>query len=293
MKRVRLPKYVQAFIDRHGKPRHYFNRPGFRRPIPGLAFSTEFMDAYKLYLDAWHVSQNAQTSAIGRDRIRPGSLAALMASYYRSSEFQTLRPITQKTYQNALERIRKEHGDRLARDLKREHIKALMAKKADKPDQANRLLKMLRLLMRHALDVKLRTDDPCHGIRKLKTGSTGFRTWSEDEIQTFYAAHPPGSRARLALDLLLYTGQRRQDVVKLGRQHLRGNFLVIRQSKTGTSVSIPVDGRLREVLNALPSDRLTFIVGATGRPMTPESFTNWFRAAASDFPAPLKCRLTH
>lgn len=97
--------------------------------------------------------------------------------------------------------------------------------------------------MRHALDINLRLDDPCRGIKTFKTGSTGFRTWTEDEIDQFYAKHPEGSRARLALDLLLYTGQRRQDIVLMGRQHIRGDFLVVRQSKTGSVVSIPIHGR--------------------------------------------------
>jgi hypothetical protein len=53
----------------------------------------------------------------------------------------------------------------------------------------------------------------------------GYRTWSESDIEEFEAAHPVGSRARLALALLLYTAQRRADVVLMGRQHLRKGVL--------------------------------------------------------------------
>jgi hypothetical protein len=42
------PKYVQGFIDRHGTPRFYFRRLGFKRvPLPGLPWSPEFMGAYE------------------------------------------------------------------------------------------------------------------------------------------------------------------------------------------------------------------------------------------------------
>ena len=90
---------------------------------------------------------------------------------------------------------------------------------------ANNWLKNIKNLMRHALEIGMRTDDPCLGIRKLRTGSSGYRTWTEEEIETFYAKHQTGSRARLALYLLLYTRQRRADVVRMGRQHLRDGVL--------------------------------------------------------------------
>ena len=43
----RPPNFVQGFIDRHGKPRFYFRRPGFKSvPLPGLPWSPEFMAVY-------------------------------------------------------------------------------------------------------------------------------------------------------------------------------------------------------------------------------------------------------
>ena len=27
--RLKLPRYIHAFVDRHGRPRYYFRRPGF------------------------------------------------------------------------------------------------------------------------------------------------------------------------------------------------------------------------------------------------------------------------
>ena len=62
-------------------------------------------------------------------------------------------------------------------------------------------------------------------IVKVKT--TGCRTWSESEIAHFEAAHAIGTKARLAFALLLFTGQRPGDVVKLGRQYIEGDLLII------------------------------------------------------------------
>lgn len=161
----KLPDYVQGFLDRHGKARHYFRRPGVRAKLPGLPYSTEFMDAYAVTRKAWERRRSAPTTMIGAERVKPGTFAALIASYYRSSEFLTLKPIAQNTYRNRIEKIREEHGDRLVADLQREHVKALMAKKVATPDGANRLLKTLRVLMRHALAAREYCNGDCLCIR--------------------------------------------------------------------------------------------------------------------------------
>jgi hypothetical protein len=42
---------VQGFIDRHGKARFYFRRPGFKViPLPGLPWSPQFMAVYEAAL---------------------------------------------------------------------------------------------------------------------------------------------------------------------------------------------------------------------------------------------------
>jgi integrase len=90
----------------------------------------------------------------------------------------------------------------------------------------------------------------------------GHHTWSEDEIAAFEAHHPIGSKARLALALGLYTAQRRGDVVRMGRQHIRNGELMVRQSKTGTPLLIPVLPELAAIIDATPTGHLTLLVTA-------------------------------
>ena len=67
----RPPKFVHGFIDRHGKPRWYFRRPGFKQvPLPGLPWSPEFMAAYEEALAG-------QPAQIGNGAVKPGTLRAL------------------------------------------------------------------------------------------------------------------------------------------------------------------------------------------------------------------------
>ncbi|MEM6539454.1 MAG: tyrosine-type recombinase/integrase [Pseudomonadota bacterium] len=136
--------------------------------------------------------------------------------------------------------------------------------------------------MRHAIETGLRTDDPTVGIRKLRTGSTGYRTWTETEIEALYDRHPVGSRASLAFDLLIYTGQRRADVVRIGRQQVRDGALTTRQSKTGTEVEISVHPELRVSLEALPKKKITFLLTEYGKPFAVAGLANWFRDRVSE-----------
>lgn len=163
-----------------------------------------------------------------------------------------------------------------------------MGVKAETPDAANNVLRTARLLMKQALEMRLRRDDPTIGIKKMKTRSTGFTTWEEEHIEQFLEKHKPGTRAHLAFSMLIHTGQRRADIVTLGRQHVRNGMIVLRQQKTGADVAIPIHADLQGALDSAPKGNLTFITAATGKPLTPESFTNWFRDCVNEAGLPPK-----
>jgi len=131
-------------------------------------------------------------------------------------------------------------------------------------------------MMKHAVEVGVRADDPTRDVRAIRVKSDGFHSWSDAEIAQFEKCHPFGSRARLAFALLLYTGQRRSDVVRMGCQHVRDGVLTVRQQKTGTKLSIPVHPALQAILNTV-SDNLTFLTTQFGKPLTSNGFGNWFR----------------
>jgi len=117
----RPPKFVQAFVDRNGRARFYFRRPGFKRvSLPGLPWSPEFMAAYEQAFAG-------QPMAIGADRTVPGTLRALAVSYFASPAFRTARLSTQATYRGVIERLCVEHGNKRAALLQREHVVKLIA----------------------------------------------------------------------------------------------------------------------------------------------------------------------
>ncbi|MBB4120205.1 tyrosine-type recombinase/integrase [Martelella radicis] len=272
MKQLRKPpKYCQGFVDRHGKTRWYFRKPGLKRtPLPGLPWTPEFMKAYE-------AAATGEPAEIAQGKTTPGTVSALVVSFYRSSDFTALSDSTKATYRGIIERFRVEHGDKRVAHLQRKHVQRIVSERAATPAAANNMLRMIHVLMRHAVDIGWRNDDPTSGVRKVRRNSVGFLTWEEEHIATFIKKHPHGTRAHLALSLLLFTGQRRSDVVRMGRQHIKDGWLSITQQKTGQLVTIPVHDQLAEIIDALPRDNLTFITTGQGKPFTPAGFTNWFR----------------
>jgi len=269
------PKFVQQFIDHDGRPRFYLRKPGVKSvKLPGLPWSPEFMAAYEAGLG------NASVPEIGAAKTKPGSVNAAIVSYFNKSvDFKSMKSSTQKMRRAILERFRNEYGDRNIATLDERALKAILAKRS--PLAALNWLKTLRSLLRHAIDVNLRKDDPSANIKLRTPKSDGHHSWSEEEIVAFQNRHPIGSRARLALALLLYTGQRRGDVVRMGRQHVTvvdGEYILsITQEKTGNHVAIPVLDPIWEALNAMPkSSQLAFLVTDKGKQFTSAGFQAHF-----------------
>ncbi len=274
MNRKRLPKYVSEFVDRHGKARVRFRRKGYQdfyfNTVP---WSPEFMMQYQSCL----AGEAAPPITVGVNKTTAGSFNALIVAYYNSAAFHDLKPATQATYRGIIERFREKYGAWPVAKIERKHIIAIMGKMKDTPAAANNLLDRLKALMTLAMDIGMRKDDPTLRVRTYRNKSDGFHTWTEDEIARFESRHPVGSMARLALALMLYTGQRRSDAVAMGRQHINGNRISVCQQKTNARLEIPLHPSLREAIDATPVKNMTFLVTSFGNPFTAAGFGNWFR----------------
>jgi integrase len=273
-------KYLHSWIDdrhRKAKARYFFRRRGFRQvPLPGLPGSLEFERAYTAALANAQPMPKAEFE-IGAKRIRAGSIDALALAYFASPKFLTLQPSTRSTYRGILETFTEEFGGHPVARLERKHIEAMLAKRVTKSAAANHWLRLMKQLMKLAVRMGMRKDDPSVDIEPLRRKAIGFHTWTEDEIAQFEVRHPIGTKPRLALALMLYTAQRRSDVVTMGRQHMRAGVVHVQQQKTGTRVPIPVHPALQAVLDATPSKHLTFLTTAYGKPFTANGFGGWFR----------------
>ena len=258
---VRL-RYAHKFRDRHGTVRWYLRHPGYPLVrLPGAPGSPEFMAAYQAAL-----AKAAAPVAEARDG-PPGSFAALVVSVYRSPEWSALAWQSQETYRRLLERLRAQHGAKPVRLMEPRHVRQNVTEIGrGVPAQANSVLSLIRMLMRHAIDIGLRDHDPTRDMRRLRYRKRPVVAWTEEQIARFAERWPVGTRARLAFDLLLYPGQRRSDVIRLGPQHLAGGKLRITQQKTGAELLIPIHPALCALLEAAaPAGHLAFLITECGK----------------------------
>jgi integrase len=227
-------------------------------------------------MTAYQTALVGPRTAIGAGRSKAGSVAAVVAEYYDSQQhFASKSAGTQRMRRSILGRFCAAHGDKPLAMLPAEWIEALLDSKP--PHAARSWLMTLRSLCEFAVKRRWLRTNPAATVRLAPVRSDGFHTWTDDEIAQYEAHYPVGSKPRLALALLLYSGQRRSDVVRMGRQHIRDGVLTVKQQKTGKPLAIPVHPHLQAVLAATPSEHLTFLVTATGKPFSGNHFGETLR----------------
>jgi integrase len=284
MTRIKL-EYVHEYRSR-GRTYYYFRRRGYKQvALNGLPGSAEFMAAYQEALSA------SQPKEIGANRTKPGTVNAAIVGYYTCLAFRELAPGTQVMRRRILEKFRAEHGDKQIATLPQQFIHRMTNQM--KPGQARNWLKALRHLLDFAVSEKFRTDNPARGFKLAKMKSKNRRAWTGAEILQYEAAHPVGSRARLAFALGLYTVQRVSDVIRMGRGHVRagddGPELLVQQQKTGVRLTLPILPALQTILDATPSGHMTFLVTKSGRRFDRVSFSTRFRAWCDEAGLPQDC----
>ena len=281
MAKIRL-QFIQAFVDKKtGAPFHYFRRPGFARiRLPGMPGSTEFMEAYQQAL-------GSSPEPIGSGRSKPGSVASVIASHYGTPEFKALAPSSQAVRRAVLERFGREHGDKMIAAMPTKFLRALLDPM--EPTTAKNWLAAIRALIATAIKSDLIENDPTLGLKLRRMTGDGFHTWTEEQIAQFEAAHPIGSRERLACALGLHTGQRLGDVVKMGRQHIRNGLLHVTQRKTGKALAIPIHPELAAILATVPATQMIFVQTLRGKPFDPHAFSAWFGKACDEAGLPSVC----
>lgn len=267
-------RYLIADIDVNGNVRRYVRKPGCKKVRLREKFnSPEFVQEY---LAAMAGAIKAQPRPLS-GKADENSLQWLVNRYYGSTTFRELGDETQKVRRRILDKICDRNGSMDYRDITGGHVRLAMDALRAAPEAANGYLKTLRGLFRFACERELVPSDPSAGIKKVRHKTDGHHTWAIEEVKQYEARHPVGTKARLALALLLYTGQRRGDVVRMGRQHVEHGLLRVVQGKTREALQLPVLPILVDILAASPVGDLTYLVTQWGKPFTAAGFGGKFR----------------
>ena len=122
----------------------------------------------------------------------------------------------------------------------------------------------MRGLFRWAVKAKLVKADPTISVDgPIMPKTEGFPAWTEEDVSAYERRWPIGTRQRVWLDVLLFTGLRRGDAARLGRQHVRHGTATLTTEKKGTVVSLPILPILQKTLEMGPCADLAFIANAS------------------------------
>jgi integrase len=289
MTRIKL-RYLDRHVDVTGKIRHYFRRSrrAKRIALPGQPGDPEFMAAYNA------AALDSETPRTIKARGEPGTFDRLTQGYFSSTEFLSLAPSTQAAYRRVIDRwVHDEKiGHRRVDQMRREHVSKMIAKRASTPAAANDLLKKISILVQFAIDNGWRTDDPTLRIKKFANGD-GHHTWTEEEIAIFERHWPAGSRERMAFALLVHTGQRLSDVVRMSWRDISDDgCITVRQQKTKEQLDVPILPGLKILLDAWPKDQMLLLVDRRGKPFTAAAFGKWMADNIAEAKLPDRC-VTH
>lgn len=267
------PPHLQRQVTRHGTPVWYVRiGKGPRIRIRAEFGTAEFDSEYQAALSAKPRPKKGAPAT--------GTLAWLIARYRDSSDWAGLSLATRRQRENIFKQIIASAGDTPHSRITEGTISAGRDRRAQTPFQARHFLDTMRGLFAWAKEAGFVKVDPAASVKypTLKSGG-GFPIWTENDVAAYEARWPLGTRQRVWIAVLLYTGLRRGDAVRIGKQHVRDGVATIKTQKTNTEVHIPLLPPLREALNAGPTADLAFICGANGKPMTKESFGNAFADA--------------
>lgn len=280
-------KFLVEDVDRHGRVRIYFRRKGARKIVlksaPG---SPEFFAEYRQAMAGTHPG----TKTKPKSSAPQGSLRALIEAYYESSDFTTLADSTQIARRRVLDAICLEP---LSKDdptpishlpactLPPSAVRILRERKAATPQAANIRVKALRRVYSWGIEAEKVSTNPARDIKRIKGRKGGHHTWTIDEVRQFIKRHPLGTKPHLALAILLFSGVRRSDAVRLGRQCEKGETLRFTPYKTRRQkpglITIPILPILRRTIAATPSGNMTYLVTAYGKPFSIAGFGMRFR----------------
>jgi integrase len=268
----RRPPNLHKETTRHGLTVWYVRKGRGPRIRIRAAFGTkEFSQQYEAAMRGEIAPRRAAD--------RAGALAWLIARYRESRAWTKLAPATRDQRENILVHVERGAGHESFAAIGRKSITKGMDDRQATPHQANNFLKTMRGLFRWAVKEEYLVADPTEGVPLLTVKSDGFHTWSDAEIDKFEARWEIGTRERLAMTILLYTGLRRGDASQLGPQHVRDGVIHLKTEKTGSEVSIPILPELQTIIDATPHSPRAFIATPRGGPMVKEAFGGWFKLA--------------
>lgn len=239
---------VEARYARDGSIRGYAYRKRWRAAdgamktmriaLPGDPTSAEFASRYA----ELHAEPAPSPAAA------PYSFRALISSYKMSPRFAKLAVRTRKDYEAILVYFDDRIGHLDAARWRRRDVVAMRDALSATPRKANYRVQLLSILMRHAVELEWRADNPAKGV-ELFALEGEYLPWPDWAIDGTLAANAdPG--VDLAMRIALAIGPRPDDLLSLRWSDFDGEGIGYTQSKTRVAVWAPLLPDMRDRLAA-------------------------------------------
>ncbi|MDB6101202.1 MAG: integrase [Gammaproteobacteria bacterium] len=159
----------------------------------------------------------------------------------------TQKSSTVKQYEGAAKILKKAFLEFAPEQVKPKDVAAFKVARARTPNMANRCLSLLRQVFDYALEQQIPgvESNPAIGVKRHKE-SKRTRLISIDEYVAIYAESGP--RLQVIMDLLIRTGERINDVLKIRRADLLDEGIRFVQQKTGAKRTVSSTPELDEVI---------------------------------------------
>ena len=265
------PPFLNREVTRHGKAVWYVRiGAGPRSRIKAEYGTPAFTAEYQAIING---------TASEPKKPKTNTLAWLVARYRETSHWLDLSSATRRQRENILKHVLSSAGQRDIAEIDTAAIKEGRDRRKATPAQARHFVDTMRGVFKFALEAGHTESDPTQGVIAKKPKTKGFPVWTDEDIEKFETRWPRGTRERVMFDVYLYTGLRRGDAARLGKQHVKDGVITIDTEKTGTRVTIPLLPELLETLKAGPTGDLAFIATVKGAPFAKESLGTVFKEA--------------
>jgi integrase len=278
-------KHLVQDLDRHGNVRVYVRVNGRKVRIRESVGTPKFLALYGAAVDA--LKSGVEPPRPKEEKIvKKETFGWLVKEHAKSPVHLALNARSQRVRLQILEQCLAEpvspESPYLFRDcpvdqITPKAIKVLRDRKGNKPGASANRMKALSVLFKWAFEAEHIASNPYAGVSKLKYEKKEFVSWTQEEVAQFTERHPIGTKPHLALAIMLFTGVRRSDAVKLGPEHVKNGYLCFKTTKTGTALELPILPELRAVLDKTRLGKVAFLETDRRKPFTEAGFGNWFR----------------
>lgn len=278
-RRPKRDKYTSVSLDRHGHERCRFRRNGFSCALPH-PYSSEYRAAY----DAALASSQGRVGL--QQRCKPRSVGDLVPRFYDSVRFRRGGAEWQHNRRQIIDAFREEFADDLVAHFRPKDIEAIVGHKIEKrvvngkpaggTHAAKRLREQLQALFAFAVKLEWIESNPVDKTDDVEHRAVGFYPWTEEDIAAFREHWQVGTKPRLAMELVLWTGARRGDAHQAAPP--KSGRISFTAGKTGKKQNLPVAPMLQQAIEAMSSVGITtLLVTEYGKPFSRAGFGNWFK----------------